>query len=184
MSSKYRCTGCKGYFPKPAIAINAGKFHSIDCATDYGKDRAAKLKTATAKSQHTKAKKELKDNDRSFQLKKTQTVFNKYIRLRDSDKPCISCYRFHSGQNHAGHYRSVGSCPELRFDPRNCYLQCSPCNNHKSGNVIPYRSNLVDFFGQELVEFLEGPHKPKRYTIANLKTLQRWYNRKIKRIIA
>ena len=182
MSSKYMCTGCKEYFPKPAIAINAGKFHSIDCATGYAQEKSAKLKATTAKKSHTKAKKELKDNDRSFQLKKTQQVFNRFIRLRDDSLPCISCGRHHEGQYHAGHYRSVGSCPELRFNSRNCFKQCSACNNHLSGNLVNYRNSLVSTFGSSLIDYIEGPHKPKRYTIANLVTLQRWFNRKTKRL--
>jgi hypothetical protein len=34
----------------------------------------------------------------------------------------------------------------------------------------------------KFVEYLEGPHEPKRYTIENLKTLQKWFKRKIKRM--
>ena len=128
------------------------------------------------------AKRRLNDNDRSFQLKKTQQIFNNFIRDRDAKHPCISCSRYHSGQYHAGHYRSVGANPELRFNPDNCHKQCSACNNHLSGNIANYRINLVANFGDEYVARLEGPHPPKRYTIDNLKTIQCWYKRKLKRL--
>ncbi|TEW24926.1 recombination protein NinG, partial [Histophilus somni] len=92
---------------------------------------------------------------RSERLKELQGVFNRFIRLRDKNLPCISCGRYHQGQWHAGHYRSVGACPELRFNEDNVHKQCSVCNNHKSGNVIEYRINLVAKIGVERVEFLE-----------------------------
>ena len=45
----------------------------------------------------------------------------------------------------------------------NVHLQCSVCNNHLSGNLINYRTNLVKKIGLEHVELLEGPQEPKRY---------------------
>ena len=59
--------------------------------------------------QRRKAKeRKAKLKSRSEWLKEAQAVFNKFIRLRDKDQPCISCGRYHQGQYHAGHYRSVG----------------------------------------------------------------------------
>ena len=183
MNSKFCCTGCRDYFPAAdKIKINRGSFHSYECATEHGKTKSAKIKVKAEKKSHSAAKRRLKDEDKSFQLKKTQTIFNAYVRLRDHDNNCISCGRSHDGQYHAGHYRSVGSCPELRFDERNCHKQCAPCNNHLSGNLVNYRIKLTYTFGVEFVAFLEGPHKPKRYTIAQLKVLQRWFTRKTKRM--
>ena len=72
-------------------------------------------------------------------LKEAQSEVNRYVRLRDKDLPCISCGRFHNGQYHAGHYRTVGSAPELRFELSNIHKQCAPCNNHLSGNIVNYR---------------------------------------------
>ena len=107
--------------------------------------------------------------------KECQQVFNKFIRLRDWGQPCISCGTPHTGAANsfdAGHYRSVGSSPELRFEPLNVHKQCAPCNNHKSGNVVEYRISLVKSIGLEKVEWLEGPHEPKRYTINDVKALK------------
>ena len=151
---------------------------STPCAIELVKINAAKKE----RKSHAKSKKELKDNDRSFQLKKTQTIFNKYIRLRDDSLPCISCDRHHSGQYHAGHYRTVGANPELRFDDRNCHKQCSACNNHLSGNIVNYRICLTRKIGAQQVEILEGPHEPKRYTIPELKELQQEYKTKTKEL--
>ena len=149
---------------------------SIHCAIVLSQIKAAKKE----KKVNREAKRKLKDEDRSLQLKKTQQLFNKYIRIRDCLEPCISCRRHHPGQYHAGHYRTVGANPELRFDERNCHKQCSACNNHLSGNIVNFRIALVNKLGVDVVDEIEGPHKAKRYTIPELKDLQELYKSKIK----
>lgn len=194
-NSKRKCTGCKKRFPADlggSLDMGLNFFHDQDCAWNHHnklRDKAAKAERIERNKVRRKitkdnaaAKRRLNDNDKSFQTKKTQAIFNKYIRLRDHDKHCVSCGRHHAGQYHAGHYLSVGAAPELRFDPRNCYKQCSPCNNHLSGNLVNYRVRLIDAYGVGLVNYLEGPHRPKRYTIDNLKTIQRWFKRKTERL--
>lgn len=117
-------------------------------------------------------------------LKEAQTAFNAFIRARDADRPCISCGRHHNGQYHAGHYLSVGSSPALRFEELNVWKQCAPCNNHLSGNAVLYRRALVELIGPEKVEWLEGPHQPKKYTIDDLKAIKAEYIMKRKEIEA
>jgi hypothetical protein len=170
-----KCRQCKEKFtPSRPLQSVCG----FECAVKKSKADTVKRE----KKKHTEAKRRLKDNDRSFQLKKTQQIFNKYVRLRDSCDPCISCNRHHAGQYHAGHYRTVGANPELRFDERNCHKQCSACNNHLSGNLVNYRINLIHRIGSEQVDELEGPHEPKRYTIEDLKEIQETYKHKIKEL--
>lgn len=111
-------------------------------------------------------------------MREAQQVFNGFIRLRDKDLPCVSCGRHHEGQYHAGHYRTVGANPELRFEPLNVWKQCAPCNNHKSGDIVNYRIELVKRIGADKVDWLEGPHEPKRYTIEELKTIKAEYRAK------
>ena len=97
------------------------------------------------------------------------------IRERDRLLPCISCGRHHQGKYDAGHYRTVGSNPALRFEPLNCHKQCVPCNQHKSGNIVEYRLNLVQRIGADQVAWLEGPHEPKKYTIEDLQQIKAHY---------
>jgi hypothetical protein len=61
-------------------------------------------------------------------------------------------------------------------------VQIQSCNNHLSGNIVNYRINLLHKLGPEMVEWLEGYHPPKRYTIENLKTIQKWFKRKTRRL--
>jgi hypothetical protein len=147
---------------------------SLKCAIDDAKVLGAKK----TKVQHRKDKERVKT--RSQWMKEAQAAFNKYIRERDAGERCISCGRNHSGQYHAGHYRSVGAAPELRFNELNCSKQCAPCNNHKSGDLINYRINLIDKIGIKRVEWLEGPHEAKHYSIDDLKAIKAEYQAKLK----
>lgn len=182
---KLKCCGCKGYFDKDTlINLNGSNFHSISCASEYGTKKSRKLKTKQIKLEKksdNKRKREFINNDKPFQLKKTQTLFNKFIRLRDYGDDCISCGKPPKKKN-AGHYRSRGSCPELRFNELNCHLQCEYCNTHLSANLSNYRINLIRKIGLVLVEQLEGPHEPKKYTLDDLKALQQHYKQRIQEL--
>ena len=119
---------------------------------------------------------------RADHAKDTQQAFNEWVRLRDADLPCVSCGRHHDGQYHAGHYRTVAANPAIRFEPLNVHKQCAPCNNHKSGDIVNYRIELVKRIGAEAVEWLEGPHEPKRYTIEDLKAITAEYRAKTREL--
>lgn len=115
-------------------------------------------------------------------MKEAQAAVNAYVRERDRDLPCISCGRFHQGQWHAGHYLSRGAHPELALDERNLAKQCQPCNTHLSGNQLEYRKGLIARYGIDHVEWLEGPHEAKKYTIDDLKAIRDEYKQKLKAI--
>lgn len=119
----------------------------------------------------------------SYFHKKAQQAFNQFIRERDIDQPCISCGRFHDGQWHAGHYRTVGASPETRYDETNCHRQCAPCNNHLSGNIENYTPNLIAKIGQAAFDRLMGPHKPKKRTREELQELAAHYRMKTRELI-
>ena len=133
----------------------------------------------TKRREYRKETRALKEQvkNRSQWMKEAQQAFNAYIRARDAHLPCISCERHHQGQYHAGHYRSAGGNPELRFEELNTHKQCMPCNSHLSGNLINYRINLIKKIGLGAVEWLEGPHEPKKYTIENLKEIRDKYRK-------
>jgi len=86
-------------------------------------------------------------------LKKTQDVFNAWVRQRDEGKPCISCGK---PGNQAGHYFPVKGFSSLRFDERNVNLQCAYCNCYMHGNQAMYRIGLVKRIGEENVLDLEA----------------------------
>lgn len=142
--------------------------HSPRCAAQVARQKAAKREARQRR-------------DRLEQIKplrelagEAQRHLNAWIRLRDKDEPCISCDlpATWGGQWHASHYRSIGACPELRFDERNIHKSCSACNSHKSGNIVEYRLRLIQRIGQAAVDELEGPHPPKKYTADELRAIR------------
>jgi len=147
---------------------------------DVNADKARKALADVGRKELRAAKERVKR--KSDHMHDCQQAFNEWVRLRDAALPCVSCGRHHEGQYHAGHYRTVGSNPALRFEPLNIHKQCAPCNNHKSGDIVNYRIELVKRIGAELVEWLEGPLEPKRYTIEDLKAITAEYRAKTREL--
>lgn len=172
-----KCKVCKTLFtPDRPLQAVCG----YQCAVDLTNDRKDRQER-TRKAQERRSDKE-RLKSRSDWLKEAQAAFNAFVRERDKDLPCISCQRIHPGQYHAGHYRTIGSCPELRFDELNNHKQCAPCNNHLSGNLINYRRNLIIKIGLAEVERLEGPHPPLKLTIDDIKAIKAKYSQLLKAI--
>ena len=150
-------------------------------ATKDVNQQKARKSLAQVKRRDIKVRKE-KLKSRADHLKDTQQAFNAWVRERDAELPCISCGRHHQGKYDAGHYRTVGSNPALRFEPLNCHRQCSPCNTQLSGNIVNYRIALVKRIGAEAVDWLEGPHEPKKYTVDELKAMTADYRAKTREL--
>lgn len=191
MARKCRLKTCREPLPKAThgtIYQNAG-YCCVECLADH--ERAKRLNRALKKK--SKPKRD-RSGDLSHQIELTQSVFNRFIRTLDSGKPCISCGRsVCGGVWDAGHFRSVGSCPELRFDPRNCYLQGSGCNranrrpdknNSRNAETIAaeYDSRLRDLMGGELVDWIKGPHPASHWTIDELKKMRSMLSAETRRI--
>jgi hypothetical protein len=175
-----RCRSCGNSF-QPISSMS--KACSVPCALALVHQANAR-KEARAKREERAATRVAKEKakTRGTHLKELQAAFNQWIRLRDAGQPCIACGRHHQGQLHAGHYRSVGSCPELRFEPDNCHLSCQPCNVHLSGNLIPYRINLVKKIGLARVEWIEGPHLPLKLTLPEILEMKAFYRAEVRRL--
>lgn len=107
-------------------------------------------------------------------LKKAQDVFNRWIRIRDKDKPCICCGSFNTSE--AGHYRSQGHYSSLRFNEMNVNLCCTKCNCFLSGNLIEYRKGLVRKYGEDKVLMLENVGAYKRWSRFELELIIKEYS--------
>ncbi|OMQ57109.1 hypothetical protein AQ709_26700 [Burkholderia pseudomallei] len=153
------------------------------CAAAWAK-KLADQKAARARRDERKSLRDRmeKAKTRGEHLRELQAAFNAWIRARDAGQPCIACGRQHQGQWHAGHYRSVGSCPELRFEPDNVHLTCQPCNVHLSGNLIQMRIGMIKKIGLARVEWLEGYHEPKKYTLTEIQEMKAFYRAEVRRM--
>ncbi|WP_411835645.1 recombination protein NinG [Pseudomonas chlororaphis subsp. aurantiaca] len=185
-----RCPACRVMFT-PARDGQA-VCGEIECAIAHGKSEkvqaSAKKALADVGRRDIKVRKE-KLKSRADHLREAQAAVNEYVRLRDAHLPCISCDSMPNDSDlmtgsrwDAGHYRSVGACPELRFEPLNIHRQCVKCNRNLSGNAVEYRIRLVHRIGAEKVAWIEGPHQARKYTIEEIKAIKAEYRAKIKEL--
>lgn len=178
-----RCKLCKDKFE---VKYRFQKFcllkdECIKAHTQFAiESRSIKIKKDWAKK-----KKRIKNGlkTQSEHLKDVQIIFNKYIRLRDKDKGCISCGRDLSSKYDAGHFFSVGSTPSLRFNEDNVHGQCVYCNQHLHGNIHDYTESLPLRIGKESFDKLRLLRNSlMKYSVTELKELKELYNKKIKEL--
>lgn len=149
---------------------------SIDHAILAGRAKALQRE----KKEIREARKRIKT--RQEWLKEVEAVFNKWVRLRDADLPCVSCGRFHHGQYHASHYRSVAAAGHLRYTPDNVHKACKPCNKDLSGNLLEYRKRLIVKIGLDRVTALENDNRTHKWEIAELIDLKKVYSAKVREL--
>ena len=167
-----RCKNCKEKFePKTFLQKYCTNEECIRVFVEEAKSKAWK-----------KTKSKMKTDLMTLQdyIKLAQITFNKYIRLRDKGNVCISCQKPPKKLN-SGHFYNANNHWNVRFDERNVHLQCEHCNTFLSGNLIEYRSNLINKIGLEQLTLLESEaNKTRKFTIEELKEIINTYKQKIK----
>lgn len=146
----------------------------------------ARKAIADRERREIKVRKE-KLKSRGEYLREAQIAFNAYIRARDqlAGHACISSGNpldWTGNAVDAGHYRSVGAAPHLRFDERNCHAQSKQDNRFLSGNAVDYRIGLIARIGLEAVEALEADQSVRKYTIDELKAITAEYRAKLREL--
>lgn len=151
------------------------------CAINYTRKKEEQKQTKEWNKEKKERKKALMSH--SEWLKLLQVTFNTFIRERDKNGNCISCNTsLVKRKFDAGHYRSVGSNPQLRFNEENVFGQCVPCNRDKHGNLIEYRKNLILKLGFEKVEWLENFNESNKLSIPEIQEKIKEYKEKIKQL--
>jgi hypothetical protein len=178
---------CRKVFTDKAVERTRAKQQSKAKRVHREKDKAFKRETRERKEAI---------KPRGDYIKAAQKEFNRFIRLRDNDQPCISCGRDASqveptdgwkpgGAWDCGHFQGVGRRPELRFTETNAYRQCKSCNGgsgkyaRKSHTVEQeYEERLRVRIGDAEVDRLKGPAPPAKWTIDDIKAIQTKYRLK------
>lgn len=191
-----RCACCKTEF---APARQGQRVCSIGCAQAAAVAARVRAESRAQRDRNRETKQALeKIKPRSQWIKEAQAAFNGFVRTRDKDLPCICCGQWSQdegwkpgGSWDAGHFLGVGAYPELRFVEDNCHKQLKSCNAGsgkyaRKGRTVAqeYRDRLIEKIGIERVEYLEGPHEPKKYTIDELKAIKAEYIAKRKALEA
>ena len=146
----------------------------------------ARKSLALAERREIKVRKE-KLKSRGDHIREAQLAFNAYIRARDqaAGHLCISSGKpldWSGNAVDAGHYRSVGSAPHLRFDERNCHAQSKQDNRFLSGNAVDYRIGLIARIGQEAVDDLEADQSVRKYSVEQIKGIKAYYRAKTREL--
>ena len=200
MANKRKCRHCQTY-THDFIVVGVMAFCDYDHATSYAyknKEKGYAIQRKEARKD-TREKKELLKPKREW-LKEAQSAFNKYIRIRDTLCPCISCNRSRSdvesdqgwkvgGCWDAGHFKARGVKQQLRFNTFNCHKQCKSCNggsgkfSHKAATVDQvYRVNLIKKIGLARVEALEGNNELEKQDIEYLQRVKKVFNRRARHL--
>lgn len=180
-----RCSLCRKKVEAESAVIGSLKaFCSMEHLIEFSRSAAGKkIKQSAEKKVIKETKERLKT--RSDRMRDAQAAFNRYIRARDRGKPCICCGRSqgdikHGGAVDAGHYRSRGSAPGLKFNLFNCHSQLAYCNRYLSGNAVGYRAGLIERIGLERVERLERDNSPRRFDAEYLDRVKRIFTKRAK----
>lgn len=127
------------------------------------------------------------------QLEKTaRTYFQKWIRERDKDLPCISCGKTDKDFIgpyvwDAGHFFSADKYSGLIFEETNVHKQCKQCNGTTMyGNLAEYRKGLAARYGDDYVIELESISDANRgytYSRGELIDIANKYKLKLKKLV-
>lgn len=129
------------------------KVCSVECAIKEAKEIEEKKEKREWNVRKREGRQKLKTlGQYEIEAKKE---FQKWIRARDKNLPCISCGTLESKQWDGGHYFKSELYSGLIFHEDNCNKQCVYCNNHLHGNESNYRIGLVKKIGEERVKWLE-----------------------------
>ena len=138
---------------------------SVPCSYKYAKELSDKKQERESR----KKKKELKEKikTKSDYERDLQKEINAIVRLIDKGHVCISSGRpITEKQTNAGHLRSVGSNPSIRFHLFNIWAQSIEHNQHKGGMPLEMTEGIECTFGPEIKERCLG--LIKQYTVLKL----------------
>jgi hypothetical protein len=178
-----KCKVCRGEFaPRTPMQVVCGITCAKTVAAKVREKKAADVAKTERKADRAKREALKTRNDH---VRDAQVAFNAFIRARDraAGYACISSGRpldWSGNAVDAGHYRSVGSAPHLRFNEDNCHAQSKHDNQYKAGNAVDYRIGLIARIGLERVEALEADQTPRKWSIAELVEIKATYRKKLR----
>ena len=108
-------------------------------------------------------KKKTKTINRSKLVKKADSIFSTYIRLRDADKhwmvKCPLCWaKIHWKKAQNMHF-ITRACWFYRYSETNCHAWCMRCNVILHGNYIAYTRYMQNEYGIDTVDRMVAESK-------------------------
>ena len=130
----------------------------------------------------------MKKKTRKNIVKRLDTLFSLYIRLRESDNEMVKCFTCgkvsHYKKNmQCGHFQSR-SAYSTRWDITNCQVQCYGCNVMQQGRQYQFGLNLEKKYGKGTAEKLLIKSKQTvKYSNEDLQELIQYYNNLVNQLL-
>jgi hypothetical protein len=172
-----KCKFCKKEFTQFNSTISVCGYQ---CAIEWGKLHPKKTSIKRVNSQlKSEAKEKLETY--SQKVNKVKVIFQKWIRERDKNEPCISCGTLTANEWHASHFKKAETYSGVIFNEINVWRSCKKCNVFLNGNELNYRERLVKKIGLDQVialEDLANETRTKKWTIEELQQIKNKYKTK------
>ena len=152
MAKKHNCKECGKEYVKQN---STQKVCSYICALKYNEKKT--------EERFNKAKESVKTDKKFMAIRDlAKKVFQKYIRIRDKDLPCISCETTYSEEWHGGHLFKAELYSGVLLNELNVNKQCKKCNYFSDGNEVNYVKGFIKKYGYDkFVELSELATKTK-----------------------
>jgi hypothetical protein len=149
--------GCKNLSFKRTNGLCDSCLYDFYTTDERGKIIFQKRKIQIKSKNDKEEKAVLKDKVKTLSQFEAEAKksFQKWIRLRDKDLPCVSCGSTESDTFDGGHFKKAEIYSGVIFDERNVNKQCRRCNRFLNGNELLYREGLIKRFGEDFVKELE-----------------------------
>lgn len=149
-----------------------------------GRCKECSIIESTLARMEDETEKEIQEDGLSDLIKQADEVFSRWIRLSNANKDgnaiCFTCdVTKHWTFLQNGHYIKRGNL-FLRFDPRNCRVQCEGCNVYKSGNYAEFTKRLEEQKPGITEYLLEESRMVYKFSRQELKELINEYTKKLK----
>src|SRR5574343_988009 len=175
--------GIKTYFQKYGLGIECKCYSNWLLNSEQGEKEINKAKITAKKASDKKERAESKERKwelMSYAQKvgKAKVIFQRWIRNRDKDLPCISCRTNISDIWDGGHFKKAEIFSGVIFHEHNTNRQCRKCNHYLGGHESEYRKGLIERIGLENVENLEdlaNKTRQYRYSDTELKDIMSKY---------
>ena len=172
------------------IGLSCGCYSKWIRTSDEGKEliiKATLKATKTRKSMEKAVRVDVERKRLPVVLKQTQIIFNRWIRIRDKDQPCISSGFPLAHHYDAGHLFSVKQYSGLRFDERNVHAQSVGDNRFNEGNFEDYLVKIYLRVDADQVDQLVKDAQyfkihPKKWTIEEVLEIKKEYQLKLKQL--
>lgn len=131
-----------------------------------------------------KIKAKVKERDSIKDLTKIALqLAQKWARIRDEHRPCISCGKTKCIQWQGGHLYKSKLYSGVKFADYNIHKQCHACNHFMDGNEVNYIHGLIDRYGMEYVNYVRKvatETKDKKWSVPELRDMIAYYKNRIK----